>query len=73
MKRALSMVLAVGLLLGWTARALASPAEDMKAVTVRMTADKKFVPAKVTIKVGQTVEWIVADPSHQHSITTDPS
>jgi plastocyanin len=37
-----------------------------------MTADKKFLPAKVTIRAGQTVEWISEDPGNQHYISTDP-
>ncbi len=40
---------------------------------VRMTLDKKFLPATVTIKAGEWVEWVAEDPLHQHSITTDPS
>jgi plastocyanin len=48
-------------------------AADQPAVTIKMTAKKQFSPAKVTIKVGQTVEWISEDPQHGHDITTDPS
>ncbi len=40
---------------------------------VHMTLNKKFVPASVTIRVGEWVEWVADDPMHQHSITTDPS
>lgn len=46
--------------------------EDEPATTVRMTVDKKFLPAKVTINAGQTVEWISEDLKNQHYITTDP-
>lgn len=44
-------------------------------VTIRMTAEMKFVPNRVTVKVGQTVEWVneaEADGSTIHSVTTDP-
>ncbi len=40
---------------------------------VHMTLNKKFVPASVTIKAGEWVEWVADDPMHQHSITTDAS
>jgi plastocyanin len=55
----------------WTLLAAASMAGDASVVKVRMTVNKKFVPATVTIKVGDSVEWIAEDPFHQHSITTD--
>ena len=48
-------------------------AGEAAVVKIRMTLNKKFIPATVTIKVGDSVEWIADDPLHQHSITTDPS
>jgi plastocyanin len=64
---------ASALLIVATPLAQSATAGDEPGATVRMTVDKKFLPAKVTIRVGQTVEWIADDPGHQHSITTDPS
>ena len=55
-----------------TAACMMALAADEPAATVKMTAKKQFVPAKVTIKVGQTVEWVSEDPQHAHDITTDP-
>lgn len=41
-----------------------------------MTAEHKFVPEKITIKVGQTVEWVNDDTvkasTNTHEVTTDP-
>lgn len=43
-------------------------------VIIHMTDDMKFVPDRLTVRVGQTVEWIndaeTAGPSH--AVTTDP-
>jgi plastocyanin len=53
----------------------ASPQES-EAVIVKMTAEHKFVPEKITIKVGQTVEWVNDDTAkastNTHEVTTDP-
>jgi len=53
----------------------ASPQES-EAVIVKMTAEHKFVPEKITIKVGQTVEWVNDDTvkasTNTHEVTTDP-
>ena len=52
----------------------ASPQES-EAVIVKMTAEHKFVPEKITIKVGQTVEWVNDDSAkasvNTHEVTTD--
>jgi plastocyanin len=63
----------VAVSLVWTLLAAPSMAGDASVVKVRMTVNKKFVPATVTIKVGDSVEWIADDPFHQHSVTTDAS
>jgi plastocyanin len=63
-----TMILLAGALLSGSAFA-----GDAAPTKVRMTVDKKFMPAVVTIKAGDTVEWFGEDPMHQHSITTDPS
>ncbi len=59
--------------LGW-ATTLVAPATALAApdVVVKMT-DKppKYLPMKVAIKVGQTVEW-VNNAQTLHSVTTDP-
>lgn len=53
----------------------ASPQES-EAVIVKMTTEHKFVPEKITIKVGQTVEWVNDDTAkastNTHEVTTDP-
>jgi plastocyanin len=61
------LALGVAWMLAVPVTALAAP-----AVVVKMT-DKppKFLPLKVKIKVGQTVEWI-NNAETLHSITTDP-
>jgi plastocyanin len=38
---------------------------------VKMTPERKFMPEKITIKVGQTVEWDNDDKAMPHEITTD--
>jgi plastocyanin len=40
-------------------------------VTVRMEG-KKFVPPQVTIKSGDTVEWVNEPDGRKHQVTTDP-
>jgi plastocyanin len=40
-------------------------------VVVKMTPERKFTPEKITIKVGQTVEWVNDDKTMPHEITTD--
>ena len=61
--------MAVGLLC--SRLAAPSMAGDASVAKIHMTANKKFVPATVTIKVGDAVEWIADDPFHQHVVTTD--
>ena len=43
-----------------------------EAVVVKMTTEHKFVPEKITIAVGQTVEWVSDDKEMPHEVTTDP-
>ena len=38
---------------------------------VKMTPERKFIPEKTTIKVGQTVEWVNDDNTMPHEVTTD--
>ena len=68
-----SRVLPAMVVLAWTALASLVVAQDKPAAVVHMTMAKKFVPDKVTIKAGETVEWVADDPYHEHSLTTDPS
>src|ERR1700674_4862727 len=51
------------------------PAEPQEsdAVVVKMTPERSFMPEKITIKVGQTVEWVNDDNAMPHEITTDPN
>jgi plastocyanin len=36
-----------------------------------MTPERMFVPENITIKVGQTVEWVNDDKTMPHEVTTD--
>jgi plastocyanin len=45
--------------------------QESDAVVVKMTPERKFVPEKITIKVGQTVEWVNDDKAMPHEVTTD--
>jgi plastocyanin len=40
---------------------------------VMMTAEHKFIPEKITIRVGQTVEWVNDEKANTHQVTTDPN
>lgn len=46
--------------------------DDSDTVIVKMTADHLFVPDKITIKVGQTVQWDNDEPGGLHEVTNDP-
>ena len=37
-----------------------------------MTTEHTFVPEKITIAAGQTVEWVNDDKASTHQVTTDP-
>jgi plastocyanin len=69
------VLLSFGLMIVAAALAVASaaPAADKPAVVIKMT-DKPpvYIPAKVTIKVGQTVEW-VNNASTLHDVNADAS
>jgi plastocyanin len=45
--------------------------QESGVVTVKMTAEHKFLPEKVTIQVGQTVEWVNLEEGGIHQVTTD--
>ncbi len=47
--------------------------QESDAVVVKMTAERQFMPEKITIRVGQTVEWVNDDKSNTHQVTTDPN
>jgi plastocyanin len=47
--------------------------QESDAVVVKMTSEHTFVPEKITIKVGQTVEWVNDDKAMPHEVTTDPN
>lgn len=49
-----------------------SAQEDSSPVVVRMTNEMKFVPDQLTIKAGQTVEWVSEADAPAHSVSTDP-
>lgn len=56
---------------GWSTMARASDAVN-PAVTVKATDDLQFVPAKVTVRVGETVRWQSASVM-VHTVTCDPA
>jgi plastocyanin len=47
--------------------------QESEAVVVKMTEEHKFMPEKLTIKVGQTVEWVNEDKAMPHEVNTDPN
>ena len=47
--------------------------QESDAVVVKMTTERTFMPEKITIKVGQTVEWVNDDKTMPHEVTTDPN
>jgi len=47
------------------------PARNTKKVIVKMNDMLKFEPVKITIKAGQTVEWVNASVL-VHTVTADP-
>ena len=54
------------------ASAMARPQDSGSVVVIRMTSDMKFVPERVTVKVGQTVEWLNDPDGPAHTVTDDP-
>jgi plastocyanin len=46
-------------------------AQGTEAIVVKMTAEHAFVPKAITIRVGQTVEWVNAEEGGIHEVTTD--
>jgi plastocyanin len=47
--------------------------QESDTIVVKMTPERTFMPEKITIKAGQTVEWVNDDPAMTHEITTDPN
>jgi plastocyanin len=47
--------------------------QESDTVVVKMTPERSFMPDKITIKVGQTVEWVNDDKAMPHEVTTDPN
>jgi plastocyanin len=47
--------------------------QESESVVVKMTPDRKFLPEKLTVKAGQTVEWVNDDKDMPHEVTTDPN
>jgi plastocyanin len=45
--------------------------DNSSVVVIRMTNDMKFVPEQVTIKAGQTIEWVNDPDGPSHTVTTD--
>ena len=62
------VALAAGLVFGATGSAIAAPAASIKM----NDTPPKFTPDKVTIKVGQTIQW-VNNAQTLHSVDADPS
>jgi plastocyanin len=57
----------------YVAATVPAASQESDAVVVKMTEEHKFVPEKITIKVGQTVEWVNDDKTMTHEVTTDPN
>ena len=47
--------------------------QESEAVVVKMTEEHRFMPEKLTIKMGQTVEWVNEDKAMPHEVNTDPN
>jgi plastocyanin len=47
--------------------------QESDTVVVKMTPERTFMPEKITIKAGQTVEWVNDDKEMPHEVTTDPN
>jgi plastocyanin len=47
--------------------------QESEAIVVKMTEEHTFVPEKLTIKAGQTVQWVNEDKSMPHEVNTDPN
>ena len=47
--------------------------QESDVVVVKMTEEHTFMPEKITIKVGQTVEWVNDDKAMPHEVNTDPN
>lgn len=47
--------------------------QESEVVVVKMTTEHTFMPEKITIKVGQTVEWVNDDKEMPHEVNTDPN
>src|ERR1700722_19693852 len=57
--------------LACVAATLSARPQESSAVVIKMTAEHAFIPKAVTIKVGQTVEWVNAEEGGIHQVTTD--
>jgi plastocyanin len=66
---ALSLMYALAITM---ASSLSWSQNNSSVVVIRMTNDKKFVPQRVTIKVGETVEWVNEPDGPEHTVTDDP-
>lgn len=47
--------------------------QESNPVVVKMTEEHRFMPEKLAIKVGQTVEWVNDDKAMPHEVNTDPN
>jgi plastocyanin len=47
--------------------------QESETVVVKMTEEHRFMPEKLTIKMGQTVEWVNEDKAMPHEVSTDPN
>jgi plastocyanin len=56
----------------YVAAKVPAASQESEAVLVKMTTEHTFVPEKIAIKVGQTVEWANDDKAMPHEVTTDP-
>jgi plastocyanin len=64
------LIFGLGLVLASSFSAFSQASDSV--VVIRMTNEMKFVPNQVTVKVGQTVEWVGEPDGPSHNVTTDP-
>lgn len=74
MQKKFGLLLAVAIaavVLSLAMHAATGAKQEGNVVTVRMEG-KKFVPAQISVKSGDTVEWVNEPDGRKHQVTTDP-
>ena len=68
----LLLVFSLAIVLANSPSAMPQDQDSGSEIVVRMTNELKFVPDHVTVKVGQTVEWVNELDGPIHTVTTNP-